>query len=144
MTEYPKLPGTDGRKMSKSYENCLYLSDSPEDITKKVMQMITDPARVRRQDPGNPDICPLFTLDKIFAPKEWCDHVNVECRRAGIGCVDDKKELLEAPPRLSRAHAGAQKSRSLPTRRRSPGSSRRALARPASLPRKRSPKRMRR
>jgi tryptophanyl-tRNA synthetase len=50
---------------------------------------------VRRQDPGNPDICPLFTLDRIFAPKEWCDHVNVECRRAGIGCVDDKRELLK-------------------------------------------------
>ncbi len=95
MTEYPKLPGTDGRKMSKSYNNCLYLSDSPEVITKKVMAMVTDPARVRRQDPGNPDVCPLFTLDKIFAPKEWCDHVNVECRRAGIGCVDDKKELLK-------------------------------------------------
>jgi tryptophanyl-tRNA synthetase len=95
MTEYPKLPGTDGRKMSKSYGNCLYLSDSPEDITKKVMQMITDPARVRRNDPGNPDVCPLFALDKIFAPKKWCDHVNVECRRAGIGCVDDKKELLK-------------------------------------------------
>ena len=95
MTEYPKLPGTDGRKMSKSYNNCLYLSDSPEVITKKVMQMITDPARIRRQDPGNPDVCPLFALNKIFAPKEWCDHVNVECRRAGIGCVDDKKELLK-------------------------------------------------
>jgi tryptophanyl-tRNA synthetase len=95
MTEYPKLPGTDGRKMSKSYNNCLYLSDSPEEITKKVMQMVTDPARVRRQDPGNPDVCPLFTLDKIFAPKEWCNYVNVECRRAGIGCVDDKKELLK-------------------------------------------------
>ncbi len=95
MTEYPKLPGTDGRKMSKSYNNTLNLSDSPEVITKKVMQMVTDPARVRRQDPGNPDVCPLFTLDRIFAPKEWCDYVNVECRRAGIGCVDDKKELLK-------------------------------------------------
>ena len=95
MTEYPKLPGTDGRKMSKSYNNCLYLSDTPEEITKKVMQMVTDPARVRRQDPGNPDVCPLFTLDRIFAPKEWCSHVDVECRRAGIGCVDDKKELLK-------------------------------------------------
>jgi tryptophanyl-tRNA synthetase len=95
MTEYPKLPGTDGRKMSKSYGNCLYLSDSPENITKKVMQMVTDPARVRRHDPGNPDICPLFALNKIFASKEWCEHVNVECRRAGIGCVDDKKELLK-------------------------------------------------
>ncbi len=95
MTEYPKLPGTDGRKMSKSYNNCIYLSDSPEEITKKIMQMVTDPARIRRQDPGNPDVCPLFTLDRIFAPKSWCDHVNVECRRAGIGCVDDKKELLK-------------------------------------------------
>jgi len=95
MTEYPKLPGTDGRKMSKSYNNTLNLSDTPEIITKKVMAMITDPARVRRQDPGNPDVCPLFSLDRIFAPKEWCDHVNVECRRAGIGCVDDKKELLK-------------------------------------------------
>jgi tryptophanyl-tRNA synthetase len=95
LTEYPKLLGTDGRKMSKSYNNCLYLSDTPEEITKKVMAMVTDPARVRRQDPGNPDVCPLYTLDKIFAPKEWCDHVNVECRRAGIGCVDDKRELLK-------------------------------------------------
>jgi tryptophanyl-tRNA synthetase len=95
MTEYPKLPGTDGRKMSKSYNNTINLSDSPENITKKVMAMVTDPARVRRNDPGNPDVCPLFALDKIFAPKEWCDHVNVECRRAGIGCVDDKKELLK-------------------------------------------------
>ncbi len=95
MTEYPKLPGTDGRKMSKSYNNCLYLSDRPEEITKKVMQMVTDPARIRRQDSGNPDVCPLFSLDRIFAPKEWCDYVNVECRRAGIGCVDDKKEFLK-------------------------------------------------
>jgi tryptophanyl-tRNA synthetase len=95
LTEYPKLPGTDGRKMSKSYNNCLYLSDSPEAITKKVMAMVTDPARVRRQDSGNPDVCPVFTLNKIFSPKPWCEHVNVECRKAGIGCVDDKKELLK-------------------------------------------------
>ncbi len=95
MTEYPKLPGTDGRKMSKSYNNCLYLSDGPGEITKKVMAMVTDPARKRRQDPGNPDVCPLFTLDQIFAPKEWVNYVNIECRRAGIGCVDDKKELLK-------------------------------------------------
>jgi tryptophanyl-tRNA synthetase len=95
MTQYPKLPGTDGRKMSKTYNNTLNLSDSPDAITKKVMQMITDPARVRRQDPGNPDICPLFALDRIFAPREWCDYIDVECRRAGVGCVDDKKELLK-------------------------------------------------
>ncbi len=95
MTEYPKLLGTDGRKMSKSYNNCVYLSDTPEVITQKVMAMVTDPARKRRQDPGNPDVCPLFTLDQIFAPKEWQARVNVECRKAGIGCVDDKKELLK-------------------------------------------------
>ncbi|MEK6744159.1 MAG: tryptophan--tRNA ligase [Nitrospirota bacterium] len=95
LTQYPKLLGTDGRKMSKSYNNCLYLSDTPEEITKKVMAMITDPARVRRQDPGNPDICPLYTLDQIFAPKEWCAHVKRECPKAGIGCVDDKRELLK-------------------------------------------------
>ncbi len=95
LTQYPKLLGTDGRKMSKSYNNCLYLSDPPEEITKKVMAMVTDPARQRRSDPGNPDVCPLYTLDRIFAPTSWCDHVNVECRRAGIGCVDDKKELLK-------------------------------------------------
>jgi len=95
MTEYPKVPGIDGRKMSKSYNNCLYLSESPEEISRKIMQMVTDPARVRRQDPGNPDVCPLFALDKIFAPQAWCEQVNVECRRAGIGCVDDKKELLK-------------------------------------------------
>jgi tryptophanyl-tRNA synthetase len=89
------MPGTDGEKMSKSYNNTINLSDSPGEITKKIMAMVTDPARVRRQDPGNPDVCPLFALDRIFAPKEWCDHVDVECRRAGIGCVDDKKELLK-------------------------------------------------
>jgi len=95
LTQYPKLLGTDGRKMSKSYNNCLYLSDTPEEITKKVMAMITDPARVRRTDPGNPDICPLFTLDQIFAPAAWCEHVKRECPKAGIGCVDDKRELLK-------------------------------------------------
>jgi tryptophanyl-tRNA synthetase len=95
LTQYPKLLGTDGRKMSKSYNNTINLSDNPGEITKKIMAMVTDPARVRRQDPGNPDVCPLFALDRIFAPKEWCDHVDVECRRAGIGCVDDKKELLK-------------------------------------------------
>ena len=95
LTSFPKLLGTDGRKMSKSYNNCLYLSETPEEITRKVMAMVTDPARVRRQDPGNPDVCPLYALDQIFSPKAWCDHVNVECRKAGIGCVDDKKELLK-------------------------------------------------
>ncbi len=140
MTEYPKLPGTDGRKMSKSYNNCLYLSDSPEELVKKVMQMVTDPARVRRQDPGNPDVCPLFTLDRIFAPKEWCNHVNVECRRAGIGCVDDKKELLKhllayLKP-LQETTEGTWPPIPTGSRRSSP----RARRRPAALQRRPSPK----
>lgn len=95
MTEYPRLPGTDGRKMSKSYNNTINLSGTPEEITKKIMHMVTDPARIRRQDPGNPDVCPVFALDRIFTPKSWQDYIDVECRRAGVGCVDDKKELLK-------------------------------------------------
>lgn len=95
LTEYPKLLGTDGRKMSKSYNNTINLSDDPETVTKKVLGFMTDPARKRRQDPGDPDVCPLYTLDKIFAPKEWQEYVSAECRRAGIGCVDDKRELLK-------------------------------------------------
>ena len=109
MTENPKLPGTDGRKMSKSYNNYLeslgHAGRDHEEGDADGNRSCAYP----RQDPGNPDVCPLFTLDRIFAPREWCDHVNIECRRAGIGCVDDKKELLEAPARLSQADPGAAK-----------------------------------
>ncbi|MFQ5520257.1 MAG: tryptophan--tRNA ligase, partial [Candidatus Methylomirabilia bacterium] len=66
LTEIPKVPGTDGRKMSKSYDNCIYLADPPEVITPKIRTMMTDPARKRRSDPGNPEICPVFDLHKIF------------------------------------------------------------------------------
>ncbi|HWP85131.1 MAG TPA: tryptophan--tRNA ligase [Terriglobia bacterium] len=93
LTATPRLPGTDGRKMSKSYGNAIYLSDPEPDIREKVSNMLTDPARKRRSDPGNPDICPLFALHKLCSPAETVQMVNVECRRAGIGCVEDKKLL---------------------------------------------------
>jgi tryptophanyl-tRNA synthetase len=96
LTEFAKVPGTDGRKMSKSYGNAIYLTDSPEQITTKIKPMVTDPARVRRRDPGNPDVCPVFDLHKIFTPKAKRDAaVDPGCRTAGIGCLDCKGILLE-------------------------------------------------
>jgi tryptophanyl-tRNA synthetase len=95
LTEIPKVPGTDGRKMSKSYDNAIYLSDPPEVIVGKVRPMVTDPARKRRSDPGNPEVCPVFDLHRIFSPaadREWAAH---GCRTAGIGCLDCKAKLLE-------------------------------------------------
>lgn len=95
LTDSPKIPGTDGRKMSKSYNNCIYLSDPPETVRAKVNPMVTDPARVRRTDPGNPDVCPVYDLHKIFTPqKEREDYVVPGCRTAAIGCLDCKGALL--------------------------------------------------
>ena len=94
LTHIPKVPGTDGRKMSKSYGNAIYLSDSPEEITAKVKPMVTDPARKRRSDPGNPDICPVFDLHKIFTPDLDREACAIGCRTAGIGCLDCKAVLL--------------------------------------------------
>lgn len=95
LTPAPRLTGTDGRRMSKSYRNDIKLTDPPEVIWEKLRTMVTDPARVRRIDPGNPDICPVFWLHKIYSPQPTIDDVNVECRRAGIGCIDCKKLLHE-------------------------------------------------
>jgi len=95
LTEIPKVPGTDGRKMSKSYGNTIELADTAEAITKKVRPMVTDPARKRRSDPGNPDICPVFDLHKIFTPTADRDFVANGCRTAGIGCLDCKDVLLK-------------------------------------------------
>ncbi|MBM3334781.1 tryptophan--tRNA ligase, partial [Candidatus Sumerlaeota bacterium] len=90
----PRLLGLDGRKMSKSYGNAIYLSDPPKVVAEKVREMVTDPARVRRQDPGNPDVCNVFSYQKLLSPDklEWIDN---GCRTAAIGCVDDKKLLTE-------------------------------------------------
>ena len=100
LTEIPKVPGTDGRKMSKSYGNDIELADDPETIRAKVRPMVTDPARKRRSDPGNPDICPVFDLHKIFTPEDDRQYVATGCRTAGIGCLDCKDVLLKhmVPP----------------------------------------------
>jgi tryptophanyl-tRNA synthetase len=95
LTEIPKVPGTDGRKMSKSYGNAIYLSDSAEDVVKKVKPMTTDPARKRRSDPGNPEVCPVFDLHEIFTPAADRERCATGCRTAGIGCLDCKGVLLE-------------------------------------------------
>jgi tryptophanyl-tRNA synthetase len=93
-TRSPRLPGTDGRKMSKSYGNAINLADDPSAIREKVLKMVTDPARKRRHDPGDPDVCPVFDFHKAYSDAATLETVNRECRRAGIGCVDCKKTLL--------------------------------------------------
>jgi len=91
-TEILKVLGIDGKaKMSKSLNNHIELASTSEETVARVKEMVTDPARVKRTDPGNPDVCNVFTMHKIFSPKDDVDMVNVECRRAGIGCVDCKK-----------------------------------------------------
>jgi tryptophanyl-tRNA synthetase len=94
LTVIPKVPGTDGRKMSKSYDNAIYLSDPADVVTRKVKPMVTDPARRRRSDPGNPDVCPVFDLHRIFTPDAEREACATGCRTAGIGCLDCKDVLL--------------------------------------------------
>jgi tryptophanyl-tRNA synthetase len=94
-TETPKVPGLDGRKMSKSYGNTIGLTASADEIRAAVSTMFTDPNRVRRKDPGNPDICNLFQFHRIFSDGQTIERVDRECRAAEIGCVDDKKLLTE-------------------------------------------------
>ena len=94
VTEVPKVLGTDGQqKMGKSLNNHIELALTPEETTQRVMTMVTDPQRMRRTDPGNPDVCNVFTLHKTFTNPEEVQNINVECRRAGIGCVDCKRKL---------------------------------------------------
>jgi tryptophanyl-tRNA synthetase len=90
LTPAAKLPGTDGRKMSKSYGNSILLSDPEAEVRKKLKTMVTDPARVRRTDIGNPDICPVGDLHKIFSTPETMAEVRQGCTTAGIGCIQCK------------------------------------------------------
>jgi tryptophanyl-tRNA synthetase len=96
LTPAPKLPGTDGRKMSKSYGNTILLTDPEPVLRQKLKTMVTDPARVRRSDPGNPDVCPVGDLHKIFSSKETMAKVNEGCRSAGIGCIECKGWAADA------------------------------------------------
>ena len=96
LTEQPKVPGLDGEKMSKSYHNCIHLREAPEEIEQKIRTMKTDPARVRRKDPGNPEICPAFALHGIYSDEKTRAWAAEGCRTAGIGCLDCKKPLADA------------------------------------------------
>jgi tryptophanyl-tRNA synthetase len=114
LTETPKVLGADRRKMSKSYDNAIFLSDDPETIRKKVSGMITDPQRARRSDPGNPDVCNVFAFHKLYTPPDGVAEIDQECRSAGIGCVECKQKMAEnlvtalAPIREKRAYYEAR------------------------------------
>jgi len=95
LTEAPEVPGIDGRKMSKSYDNAIYLSDDEATTTAKVRSMITDPQKIRRHDPGRPEICPVFALWKLVKPLH-VPEVDRHCRSGALGCVQDKGDFAEA------------------------------------------------
>ena len=95
LTQSPKVPGLDGRKMSKSYGNTIGLREDPEEVAAKLKTMQTDPARVRRSDPGDPEKCPVWDLHKIYSNEQTQAWVQEGCRTAGIGCLDCKKPLIE-------------------------------------------------
>ena len=95
LTETPRLPGLDGRRMAKSYNNAIWLSDSPDEIRNKVRNMMTDPQRVHRTDPGRPEVCPVFAYHKLFSLPATIAKVDHDCRTAAIGCVDCKKLMME-------------------------------------------------
>jgi tryptophanyl-tRNA synthetase len=109
LTEVPKLLGIDGRKMSKSYDNSIYMSDHPSIVREKVSQMFTDPKRVRRNDPGNPDVCNVFSFHNIYSEPSEVAEIKAGCLQAEIGCVDCKKMFAD---RLVKALAPIQSQRS--------------------------------
>jgi tryptophanyl-tRNA synthetase len=96
LTPSPKLPGTDGRKMSKSYGNTILITDPEPEVRRKLKTMVTDPARVRRKDPGDPDKCPVGDLHKVFSMPETLAKVYEGCRSAGIGCIECKGWAADA------------------------------------------------
>ncbi|MCA9420251.1 MAG: tryptophan--tRNA ligase, partial [Nitrospira sp.] len=96
LTQFPKVIGTDGRKMSKSYGNTINLSDTEPVVRQKLKTMVTDPARVRRTDKGNPDVCPVFDFHKIYSSAHVIKQIDLDCRSAAIGCVDCKRQVADA------------------------------------------------
>jgi tryptophanyl-tRNA synthetase len=96
LTPASKMPGLDGQKMSKSYANAIALRDKPDDITQKLRTMPTDPARVRRNDPGDPDKCPVWQFHLIYSDDGTRDWVQAGCRNAGIGCVECKQPIIDS------------------------------------------------
>lgn len=114
LTATPKILGFDRRKMSKSYNNAIFLSDSPEVIKEKTAKMITDPNRARRSDPGNPDVCNVFDFHKLYSDSETIKEIDAKCRTADIGCVECKQIMARhlaaylEPIREKRAHFEAR------------------------------------
>jgi tryptophanyl-tRNA synthetase len=94
LSEFPEVPGIDGRKMSKSYDNAILIADDEAATTKKVRSMVTDPLKIRRGDPGRPEICPVFALWRFVNPLRL-DGIAAECRSGALGCVQDKSEFAE-------------------------------------------------
>jgi tryptophanyl-tRNA synthetase len=119
LTRTPRVPGLDGRKMSKSYSNAITLSESDDDIRKKTKVMVTDPARKRRSDPGTPEVCPVYDWHKLFSPKDTLDWAAHGCRTAGIGCIECKAKMADhliawiAPIRERRLEYGKHPARVL-------------------------------
>jgi tryptophanyl-tRNA synthetase len=119
LTQAKRVPGLDGRKMSKSYGNAIELGESDESIRVKTKAMITDPARKRRTDPGNPDICPVYDWHKLFSPAETLSWASVGCKTAGIGCIECKSAMADnlikwiAPIRARRLEFAAEPKRVL-------------------------------
>ncbi len=117
LTETSKILGLDRRKMSKSYNNAIFLSDPPEEIEKKVSRMITDPQRARKSDPGDPDVCNVFTFHQLYSDQETVQSIAQECRQAKIGCVECKKMMAKnlvqalAPIRQKRSEFEADPDR---------------------------------
>jgi tryptophanyl-tRNA synthetase len=95
LTETPKILGIDRRKMSKSYNNAIYFSDSPDEIAASVSKMLTDPQRARKSDPGDPDVCNVYEFHKFYSDSKTVDRINEECRTAKIGCVECKKIMAQ-------------------------------------------------
>jgi len=110
LTQTPKILGIDRRKMSKSYNNAIFLSDSPDEISAKVAKMLTDPQRARKSDPGDPDVCNVYEFHKLYSDSQTVERINRECRTAEIGCVECKeimaRHLINAlePMREKRAY----------------------------------------
>ena len=96
LTDVPKMPGLDGEKMSKSYDNVISLREEPSDVENKVRKMMTDPARVRLNDPGNPSNCPVYDLHEVYSSEDTKSWVRNGCTTAGIGCIDCKKPLIDS------------------------------------------------
>jgi tryptophanyl-tRNA synthetase len=95
LSEAPLVPGSDGRKMSKSLDNSIDLRDGPDEIRAKVRTFITDPQKIRLGDPGRPEICPIFALQRLFSPQDHVAWIDENCRSGALGCVEDKMDLAD-------------------------------------------------